>query len=70
MEAIIDRQRAITHDNEELNIEIIKDKYNVTAAGQKRKLITELEKLMTQYANDWEFERAAQVRDEIRELQK
>lgn len=70
IETIISRQHEKEGYEGEPNMEIIKSKYNITATKQRRKLIGELEGLMTQYANSWEFERAAQVRDEIAELQR
>ncbi|THB63228.1 MAG: excinuclease ABC subunit B, partial [Spirochaetaceae bacterium] len=50
---------------EQSQIEVISQGYNVMIAKDRRRLVSELEKLMLEHARNLEFEEAAVVRDEI-----
>ena len=49
----------------ELDVEIIKSRYNIINQNEKKKLVKELELLMLEHAKNLDFEEAAFVRDEI-----
>ncbi len=52
----------------ELDIEIIKSRYNIINRNEKKRLIKELEAVMLEHAKNLEFEEAAFIRDEIIKL--
>ncbi len=54
---------------EKLNVDIIKDSYNLVIPRERKALIKALEKEMNELARNLEFEKAAFVRDEIKKLQ-
>ena len=53
---------------EKLDIEVVKQRFNVLVPKDRRALIRTLEKEMLELAKDLEYERAAVVRDEIEKL--
>ena len=53
---------------EKLDIEVVKQRFNVLVPKERRSLIRTLEKEMLELAKDLEYERAAVVRDEIEKL--
>jgi excinuclease ABC subunit B len=53
---------------EKLDIEVVKQRFNVLVPNERRALIRTLEKEMLELAKDLEYERAAVVRDEIEKL--
>ena len=53
---------------EKLDIEVVKQRFNVLVPKERRALIRTLEKEMLELAKDLEYERAAVVRDEIEKL--
>ncbi len=69
IQAILVRTNEQKRDEEELNVDIIKDKYNITNPAERRRLLRELQGVMDEHAKNWDFEKAAVVRDEIREIE-
>ena len=65
---ILVREREEKQQNERMTIDILKQSYNVLVPSQKSALIRALEKQMLEHAKNLEFEEAAVVRDEIRNL--
>jgi excinuclease ABC subunit B len=55
--------------SEALNIEVLKQSYNLLVPKQRSELLKALRKEMLDMAKDLEFERAAVVRDEIRKIE-
>lgn len=53
---------------EKLDLEVVKQRYNVLVPKERRALIRTLEKEMLELAKDLEYERAAVVRDELEKL--
>ncbi len=53
---------------EKLDLEVVKQRYNVLVPKERRALIRKLEKEMLELAKDLEYERAAVVRDELEKL--
>ncbi len=65
---ILIREKEEKQQNERLTIDILKQSYNVLIPSQRNALIRALEKQMLEHAKNLEFEEAAVVRDEIRNL--
>ncbi|MFP4372946.1 MAG: excinuclease ABC subunit UvrB [Spirochaetaceae bacterium] len=65
---ILIREKEEKQQNERLTIDILKQSYNVLVPSQRSALIRALEKQMLEHAKNLEFEEAAVVRDEIRQL--
>lgn len=66
---ILERKYKAEEEPEELeDIKEIKKKYNLKIVEDKTAYIKELEKKMFQYAEDLDFEKAAELRDEIQKL--
>ena len=53
---------------EKLDLEVVKQRFNILVPKERRSLIRALEKEMLELAKDLEYERAALVRDEINKL--
>ena len=68
VEDILEREREEAAQDEKQDIEIRKAGYNLLDSSQRRKYIKELEAEMLQAAKDLEFERAAVLRDEIKNI--
>ena len=68
VEDILEREREEAAQDEKQDIEIRKAGYNLLDSSQRRKYIKELEAEMLQAAKDLEFERAAVLRDEIKNV--
>ncbi|MDR0538952.1 MAG: UvrB/UvrC motif-containing protein, partial [Spirochaetaceae bacterium] len=47
------------------SIEVLKKSFNVLVPKERKKLITSLNTEMLEYAKNLEFEKAAEIRDEI-----
>ena len=58
-----DKKRA-----EEVNIQVMRDSYNIVEPKSRKKLIKALERQMLEHAKNLEFEEAAVLRDEIERL--
>ncbi len=54
----------------EIDIEMLKQGYNIIIPAQRKKLIRTLERQMLEHAKQLEFEKAAFLRDEVEELKK
>jgi excinuclease ABC subunit B len=65
---ILLRRKDEKKESERVSIELLKNSYNVLIPDQRKKLISALEREMTELAKDLEFERAAVVRDEIESI--
>jgi excinuclease ABC subunit B len=65
---ILLRRKDEKKESEKVSIDLLKQSYNVLIPEQRKKLITALEREMTELAKDLEFERAAVVRDEIESI--
>jgi excinuclease ABC subunit B len=63
------RKKEDTKNTEIMNLDIIKQGYNILIPGERKKLIKKLESVMLEHAKNMEFEEAALVRDEIKNLQ-
>ena len=63
------RKREEKRSTEEMNIDVLSRSYNVLVPKEKKALIRALEEEMFELAKNLEFERAAVVRDEIKEDQ-
>ena len=68
VEDILERERDEAAQDEKDEIRIRKAGYNLLDSGQRKKYIKELEAEMLQAAKDLEFERAAVLRDEIKNI--
>ncbi|MBQ9810338.1 MAG: UvrB/UvrC motif-containing protein, partial [Spirochaetales bacterium] len=68
VEDILEREREDERENERTDISIRKAGFNLLDSSQRKKYITELEAEMLQAAKDLEFERAAVLRDEIKNI--
>ncbi|MDR0910553.1 MAG: excinuclease ABC subunit B [Spirochaetaceae bacterium] len=66
--AILERRAEDAIDNAATEIEVIKKSYNITQAGERKKLIRALENEMLEHAKKLEFEEAAAIRDEIAKI--
>ncbi len=62
------RKKEETKNSEKVNLDIIKQGYNILIPGERKKLVKKLESVMLEHAKNMEFEEAAVVRDEIKEL--
>tara|TARA_B100000614_G_C14544181_1_gene491448 strand:+ start:160 stop:2142 length:1983 start_codon:yes stop_codon:yes gene_type:complete len=65
---ILQRQKEEKRADEEKQLDILKQSYNVLVPTQRKKLISVLEKEMLEHAKNLEFEQAAVIRDEIEKL--
>ena len=65
---ILLRKKDEKKQSEKVSIDLLKQSYNVLIPEQRKKLISALEREMTELAKDLEFERAAVVRDEIENI--
>ena len=65
---ILVRQREEKKQSESVNIEVLKKSFNILIPKQRDALIKALEKEMLELAKNLEFERAAVIRDEIRNI--
>ena len=68
VEDILEREREDERENERTDISIRKAGFNLLDSSQRKKYIKELEAEMLQAAKDLEFERAAVLRDEIKNI--
>ena len=68
IQSIITRQKEEKRSDEEKQLEIVKNSYNILVPTQRKKLIKVLEKEMLEHAKNLEFEQAAVVRDELEKL--
>jgi excinuclease ABC subunit B len=63
--AILERRAAEEKDAATASIEVLKKSYNILVPGERKKLISALEREMLEHAKNLEFEQAAAIRDEI-----
>ena len=62
------RKKEETKNTEKINLDIIKQGYNILIPAERKKLIKQLETVMLEHAKNMEFEEAAKVRDEMKIL--
>ena len=62
------RKKEETKKSEKVNLDIIKQGYNILIPAQRKKMVKKLESLMLEHAKNMEFEEAAVVRDEIKDM--
>jgi excinuclease ABC subunit B len=62
------RKKEETKNTEKINLDIIKQGYNILIPAERKKLIKQLETVMLEHAKNMEFEEAAIVRDEMKIL--
>ena len=53
---------------ESVNLDVVKNSYNILVPAQRKKMLKALEKIMVEHAKNLEFEEAAVVRDEIEKI--
>ncbi len=62
------RKKEEIKNTEKINLDIIKQGYNILIPAERKKLIKQLETVMLEHAKNMEFEEAAKVRDEMKIL--
>lgn len=67
---ILVRKKEGVRDTESVNLNVVRNSYNILVPGERKKLIRALEKIMLEHAKNLEFEEAAVVRDEIENIKK
>ncbi len=67
---ILVRKKESVRDTESVNLNVVRNSYNILVPGERKKLIRALEKIMLEHAKNLEFEEAAVVRDEIENIKK
>ncbi len=65
---ILIRRTQEKRESTRANVEILRKNYNILVPKQRNALIRELEREMLEFAKDLEFERAAELRDEIQRI--
>jgi excinuclease ABC subunit B len=65
---ILERHAEEALDAAATEIDVLKRSYNITQAGERKKLIRALEHEMLEHAKNLEFEEAAAIRDEIERI--
>ncbi|MDA3939679.1 MAG: excinuclease ABC subunit UvrB [Spirochaetia bacterium] len=65
VEEMLVRKKEDTKRSETVNLDIIKNGYNILIPGARKKLLKKLDSVMLEHAKNMEFEEAALVRDEI-----
>ncbi len=65
VEEMLVRKKEDTIKSESVNLEIIKNGYNILLPAGRKKLLKKLDSVMLEHAKNMEFEEAALVRDEI-----
>jgi excinuclease ABC subunit B len=68
IEEMLVRKKQDTIKSETVNLDIIKKGYNILIPGERKKLLKKLDLVMLEHAKNMEFEEAALVRDEIKNL--
>ena len=67
---IITREKQDKQEIQKDDIEVLRSKYNLLVASDRKKYIHDLEREMLEHAKNLEFEQAALLRDEIDEIKK
>jgi excinuclease ABC subunit B len=65
---ILVRKKEESRSSEAVNIDVLKQSFNILIPKQRKELVSALEKQMLELAKDLEFERAAVIRDEINKI--
>ena len=65
---ILERHTAEEKDAASASIEVLKNSFNVLVPGERKKLVSALEREMLEHAKNLEFEQAATIRDEIAKI--
>ena len=68
IEEMLVRKKEDTIKSETVNLEIIKKGYNILNQVERKKLLKKLDSVMLEHAKNMEFEEAALVRDEIKNI--
>jgi len=68
IEEMLIRKKEETIKSETVNLDIIKKGYNILVPGSRKKLLKKLDSVMLEHAKNMEFEEAALVRDEIKNI--
>ena len=66
---ILVHEKADAEDDARMNVEVLKKSANLFNPGERKKLIKALTQQMTDCADRMEYEQAAAIRDQIREIQ-
>ena len=65
---ILIRKKEAVQATESVNLDVVKNSYNILVPAQRKKMLKALEKIMVEHAKNLEFEEAAVVRDEIEKI--
>lgn len=68
IEDLLVRKKEDTVKSETVNLDIIKTGYNILIPASRKKLLRKLDSVMLEHAKNMEFEEAALVRDEIKNI--
>jgi len=68
IEDLLVRKKEETIKSETVNLDIIKTGYNILIPASRKKLLKKLDSVMLEHAKNMEFEEAALVRDEIKNI--
>lgn len=68
VEEMLVRKKEDKIQSESVNLEIIKNGYNILIPAGRKKLLKKLDSVMLEHAKNMEFEEAALVRDEIKHI--
>ena len=69
VEDILIHEKEDAQENVQLDVEVIKNKANLFNPGERKKVIKALTKQMSDFADRMEYEQAAAIRDQIREIE-
>lgn len=69
VEDILVRQEKEAKEDIEIEVSVLKKSANLFVPAQRKKLIAALKKQMEEFAEDLEYEKAAAVRDQIKEIE-
>ncbi|QTQ16814.1 excinuclease ABC subunit UvrB [Treponema parvum] len=69
VEDILVRQESDAKEEVEIELSVLKKSANLFVPAQRRKLLKALRKQMEEYADNMEYEKAAEVRDSIRDIE-
>lgn len=65
---ILIRKKESAQATEAVNLDVVRNSYNILVPAQRKKMLKALEKIMVEHAKNLEFEEAAVVRDEIEKI--
>ncbi|MCR4741717.1 MAG: excinuclease ABC subunit B [Treponema sp.] len=69
VEDILIHEKSDAQENAQLDVEVIKNKANLFNSSERKKVIKALTKQMSDFADRMEYEEAAAIRDQIREIE-